>query len=148
MNVTLQHCFRIDPRMACWEIVGGSVWVWQTQWLDDLWVRWQIRDSPNLTSQPPRQAEALCEEDDMCGGFTFRGSKLMDRQYNIYFFHLLINVESDRDSLKWMIYKSRKSFLKFPGTFSEKGSSSNWKISGNDGERTCVGNQWHLEVCR
>ena len=82
----------------------------------------------------------------MCGGFTFRGSKLLDRQYNIYFFYLLINIESDRDSLKWMIYKSRKSFLKFPGTFSEKGSSSSWKISGNDGEKTCLGNQCHLEV--
>ena len=86
-----------------------------------------------------RQAVALCEKDEMCGGFTFRGSKLLDRQYNIYFFHLLINIESDRDSLKWMFYKSSKAFLRFPGTFSEKGSSKSWKFAGNEGEIACNG---------
>ena len=59
------------------------------------------------------------------------------RKYNIYFFHLLINIEADRDSLKWILYKSSKLFLRFPGVFTERGSPRHWRISGT-GDQRCT----------
>ena len=61
----------------------------------------------------------------------------MRRKYNIYFFHLLINIEADRDSLKWILYKSSKLFLRFPGVFTERGSPRHWRISGT-GDQRCT----------
>ena len=103
-----------------------------------------------------REAVELCESDDMCGGFTFKGTNLIDRwklfttvvviftsycffrSYNIYFFNLLINIEQDIDSFKWTFYKSLKTFLRFPGTFVGKGSPKSWKISSENSQERCM----------
>ena len=107
--------------------------------MDDSSVHRIFKTLLNPHSTIIREAKTLCDEDEMCGGFTFRGSRMMDREYNIYFFHILINIESERDSLKWILYKSEKQFLKFPGIFTDTGSPSHWKISGNDGREKCIG---------
>ena len=60
------------------------------------------------------------------------------RHYNIYFFHILINIETDRDSIKWTFYKSQKSFLTFPGIFTVKGSPLSWRISSENSETRCL----------
>ena len=68
-----------------------------------------------------RQAKNLCDIDLRCGGFTFKGSRsLLDKEYNIFFFHILVNIKKDLNSLKWTVYKAIKEFLSFPGVFSRK----------------------------
>ena len=37
----------------------------------------------------PHKAAKLCEYDIQCGGFTFKGSKDIVRNYEIYFFHYI-----------------------------------------------------------
>ena len=61
---------------------------------------------------------------------------MLDRHYNIYFFHILFHIDDDSESIKWTFYKSNKSFLTFPGLFTVKG----WRISGQDeySEATCL----------
>ena len=74
-----------------------------------------------------RQAKLLCDEDSKCGGFTYKGNRnLLNKDYNIFFFHLLINVEKDLNSLKWTIYKADREFLTFPGVFKRKASPKKW----------------------
>ena len=42
---------------------------------------------------------------------------MLDREFAIYFFYILINIETDRDAWKWIHYKSQKSYTVFPGIF-------------------------------
>eukprot|EP00092_Neocalanus_flemingeri_P032574 GFUD01035430.1.p1 GENE.GFUD01035430.1~~GFUD01035430.1.p1 ORF type:complete len:611 (-),score=162.78 GFUD01035430.1:61-1893(-) len=92
----------------------------------------------------PRKAKELCEKDAKCGGFTYKGSKILDRDYEIYFFHIVINVEKDLNSFKWIYYQANKSFTIFQGIFeneNEDGVKSrqfvNTKISGISPEEKC-----------
>ena len=41
----------------------------------------------------------------------------MDREFDIFFFHILVNIETDMDSWKWIYYKPNKIFSEFPGVF-------------------------------
>ena len=41
----------------------------------------------------------------------------MDREFDIYFFHIVINIETEKESWKWIHYKSKKSYATFPGIF-------------------------------
>ena len=70
----------------------------------------------------------MCDEDLQCGGFTYKGSLLMGKPYQIYFFHLLINIETDLDSVKWTMYKANRTFITFPGVFQKKGAPKKWTI--------------------
>ena len=70
----------------------------------------------------PSSAASLCEQDPQCGGFTYKGTLLPatllpDRKFQIFFFHLLINLENDLDSWKWNFYRSNKTFIELPGVF-------------------------------
>ena len=49
--------------------------------------------------------------------FVSKGSSLMDREFDIYFFLLAMNVETDINSWKWMYYTPDKTYLTFPGIF-------------------------------
>merc|ERR1719430_2491925 len=59
----------------------------------------------------------LCEEDPQCGGFTYKGTYMPERQFQVYFFHLLINLETELGAWKWSFYRANKTFLQFPGLF-------------------------------
>ena len=58
----------------------------------------------------------------------------MDRKYQIYFFHLLINIEVDLDSLKWSLYKANRTFIEFPGVFMKKGAPKKWTLASANKE--------------
>jgi len=59
----------------------------------------------------------LCDNDEKCGGFTYKGSNLVNREYDIFFFHIVINVKIGLASWKWIFYKTNKRFIVFPGRF-------------------------------
>ena len=56
----------------------------------------------------------------------------MDREFDIYFFHILINVETDIDSWKWIYYKPNRNYATFPGTFESEDVSPNLKFVNQD----------------
>ena len=49
--------------------------------------------------------------------FSGQGSRLLDREADIYFFHILINVETDITAWKWIFYQATRSFITMPGMF-------------------------------
>ena len=65
----------------------------------------------------------------------------MDREFEIYFFHILINIETDMDSWKWIFYKPNKTFSEFPGIFENEEFGNlqfmNEKFSGMKAEDKC-----------
>ena len=46
-----------------------------------------------------------------------QGTYLPERQYQMFFFHLLVNLETDYSAWKWNFYRAKKTFLEFPGIF-------------------------------
>ena len=46
-----------------------------------------------------------------------QGTYLPERQYQMFFFHLLVNLETDYSAWKWNFYRANKTFLEFPGIF-------------------------------
>ena len=40
-----------------------------------------------------------------------------ERQFQVFFFHLLINLETELGAWKWNFYRANKTFLHFPGIF-------------------------------
>ena len=40
-----------------------------------------------------------------------------ERQFQIFFFHLLINMETELGAWKWNFYRANKTYLQFPGKF-------------------------------
>ena len=67
----------------------------------------------------------------------------LDRELEIYFFHIVINIEKDINAFKWINYKSDKNFSIFLGTFeNEAGVESrlfvNEKIDAISPEAKCV----------
>ena len=40
-----------------------------------------------------------------------------ERKFQVFFFHLVINIEADLGAWKWNFYRSNKTFLQFPGIF-------------------------------
>ena len=65
-----------------------------------------------------------------------------ERQFQVFFFHLLINLETELGAWKWNFYRANKTFLQFPGLFAstdpldEEKPGSLESCSDND---TCVG---------
>ena len=65
----------------------------------------------------------------------------MDREFDIYFFHVLKNIENDVDSWKWIFYRPNRAFSEFPGIFGSEETFRNLQyIDENDGgaEEKCV----------
>ena len=46
-----------------------------------------------------------------------QGTLSPERHFNVYFFHLLVNLEMNLDAWKWNFYRANKSYLQFPGIF-------------------------------
>ena len=67
--------------------------------------------------------------------FLPQGTNLMDREFEIYFFHILINFETDVDSWKWIFYKPNRTYTTFQGIFESEDDPSNLKFvnSANGG---------------
>ena len=66
-----------------------------------------------------------------------------ERQFQVFFFHLLINLETELGAWKWNFYRANKTYLQFPGLFAstdpldeEKHGGSLESCSDND---SCVG---------
>ena len=56
---------------------------------------------------------------------------LPDRKFQIFFFHLLVNLETDLDSWKWNFYRANKTFIELPGLFL---GSEGEERAGREGE--------------
>ena len=46
-----------------------------------------------------------------------QGPVIMNREVDIYFFHIPMHIELDVNSWKWTFYKPEKTYLSFPGVF-------------------------------
>ena len=105
----------------------------------------------------PGRAKEICDQDPACGGFTykvcsrklnnlnssFQGSVLLDREFDIFFFHLIINVQKDEKSWKWIYYLPDRVFSRFPGTFEYTEDSVGQIVHEHEAEDVCEG----LEAC-
>lgn len=47
-----------------------------------------------------------------------QGPKLFDIVEDVYFFHVLLNINTSIISLPWNYYSTQKEFIVMPGTFS------------------------------
>ena len=63
----------------------------------------------------PGEARRLCEGDQRCGGFTYKGFISEFHQFDIFFFHLVLNYEDDQESWNWVTYKAERDYISFPG---------------------------------
>ena len=63
----------------------------------------------------PYRAKRRCDRDQQCGGFTYKGFITLDssQEFNIFFFHLLLNFEDGAESWHWVTYKAEKEFIEF-----------------------------------
>ena len=63
----------------------------------------------------PNRAKTRCERDPQCGGFTYKGFISSDntQEFNIFFFHLLLNFEDGAESWNWVTYKAERDFVRF-----------------------------------
>ena len=65
------------------------------------------------------------------------------RNIQVFFFHLLINLETELGAWKWNFYRANKTFLQFPGLFAstdpllDKEKPGSLESCSNDG--SCVG---------
>ena len=51
----------------------------------------------------PGRARNRCDRDPACGGFTYKGFMGdNDRKFDIYFFHLVLNYEGQKESWSWV----------------------------------------------
>ena len=63
----------------------------------------------------------------------------MEREVNIYFFHLPLNIERDVDSWKWMTYTPPRDYVTFPGIFEgRKFRVVNQSVGGPTPESECT----------
>ena len=51
---------------------------------------------------------------------------------------MVLNIETDADSLKWTLFQSSKKFLTFPGTFSVQEAGVDWVTSATRAEEKCL----------
>ena len=65
-----------------------------------------------------------------------------ERQFQVFFFHLLINLETELGAWKWNFFRANKTFLRFPGLFAstdplDEEKPGSLKICSDDD--SCVG---------
>jgi len=64
----------------------------------------------------PARAKHRCDRDSKCGGFTYKGYIKQDQPFEIFFFHLILNFESERDAWNWVTYKpDERDYVHFHG---------------------------------
>ena len=63
----------------------------------------------------PARASQICDRDPKCGGFTYKGFITSDssQEFNVFFFHLVLNFENGLESWNWVTYKAEKEFILF-----------------------------------
>lgn len=61
----------------------------------------------------PATARYLCEKDQRCGGFTYKGFISEHDEFDIFFFHLIINFEDTRDAWNWVTYQADRDYITF-----------------------------------
>ena len=63
----------------------------------------------------PGRAKGRCDRDPKCGGFTYKGfiSSDSSQEFNVFFFHLVLNLEDGAASWHWVTYKVDKEFILF-----------------------------------
>ena len=63
----------------------------------------------------PGRARGRCQRDPKCGEFTYKGfiSSDSSQEFNIFFFHLVLNFEAEAESWHWVTYKADKEFILF-----------------------------------
>ena len=55
-----------------------------------------------------------------------QGPATVNTQQDISFFHFAVNQREDRDYFKWTTFTTNKTFLTFPGTFTESKKNDKW----------------------
>ena len=72
----------------------------------------------------PSRAKRRCDRDATCGGFTYKGFISLDssQEFNIFFFHLLLNFEDGAESWHWVTYKAEKDFIRFENVIDPESS--------------------------
>ena len=63
----------------------------------------------------PGRARRRCEKDEECGGFTYKGFITNDttQEFNIFFFHLVLNFEDEMETWNWVSYKADRDYIVF-----------------------------------
>ena len=51
-----------------------------------------------------KEAVTKCESDSRCGGFTFNGIPDLESEFEIFFFHAIIDVGDSGENLEWTYY--------------------------------------------
>ena len=77
----------------------------------------------------PSRARTICDEDPICGGFTYKGFISETQHFNVFFFHLVLNFENDRDAWNWVTYKAEKDYITFSG-LAEPGAALSSRYQG------------------
>ena len=59
-------------------------------------------------------AKLMCDRDKMCGGFTYKGSLESKQKHEVFFFHMVINIDARSSSWNWVTYRpDDRSLVKF-----------------------------------
>lgn len=61
----------------------------------------------------------------------------MDREVEVYFFHIPLHVETDVKSWKWIYYTPSRKFVTFPGVFEGGSSKQNMRFTRDSPENIC-----------
>ena len=65
-----------------------------------------------------------------------------ERQFQVFFFHLLINLETELGAWKWNFYRANKTFLQFPGRFASTDPLDEEKLGSLEScsnDANCIG---------
>ena len=55
-----------------------------------------------------------------------QGPATVNTQQDISFFHFAVNLREDRDYFKWTTFITNKTYLTFPGSFTESEKNDKW----------------------
>ena len=55
-----------------------------------------------------------------------QGPATVDTPQDIFFFHFAVNLREDRDYFKWTTFITNKTYLTFPGSFTESEKNDKW----------------------
>jgi hypothetical protein len=55
-----------------------------------------------------------------------QGPATVDTLQDIYFFHFAVNLRLGKNEFKWTTFLTNKTFLSFPGTFTESTRNHKW----------------------
>ena len=104
----------------------------------------------------PKRAAEICDKDPLCGGFTykvrpsfkkksgkklFQGSQIENTKYDIFFFHLIVSIETDLSSWNWNFYRTSKTYITFSGKFQKSGMNKEdgWTEDSCKQDKLCLG---------